>query len=112
MPQRDSAPIGAPCWIDLFTSDPEKSQAVLRRAVRLDGRRGRRRVRRLRQLLEGRRAGRRLHAQRRSTGTPDVWSVYLASDDAEATVEAAVAHGGQVIVPGDGGRWSSAPWRW
>jgi predicted enzyme related to lactoylglutathione lyase len=33
------------------------------------------------------------------SGSPDVWSVYLASDDAEATVEAAVAHGGQVVVP-------------
>ena len=26
MPQRDSAPAGAPCWIELFTSDPEKTQ--------------------------------------------------------------------------------------
>jgi predicted enzyme related to lactoylglutathione lyase len=30
---------------------------------------------------------------------PDVWSVYLATDDAKATVDAAAAHGGQVIVP-------------
>ena len=27
MPKRDSAPIGAPCWIDLFTTDPDKSAA-------------------------------------------------------------------------------------
>ncbi len=27
MPKRDSAPIGAPCWIDLYTSDPDKSCA-------------------------------------------------------------------------------------
>ena len=27
MPKRDSAPIGAPCWVDLFTSDPDKSRA-------------------------------------------------------------------------------------
>ena len=26
MPHRDSAPVGAPCWVDLFTSDPEKSR--------------------------------------------------------------------------------------
>jgi hypothetical protein len=31
--------------------------------------------------------------------TPDVWSVYLRTDDAEKTVETAVANGGQVIVP-------------
>jgi predicted enzyme related to lactoylglutathione lyase len=27
VPKRDSAPIGAPVWIDLFTSDPDKSRA-------------------------------------------------------------------------------------
>jgi len=27
MTQRDVAPFGAPCWIDLFTSDPDKSRA-------------------------------------------------------------------------------------
>ena len=37
--------------------------------------------------------------QRRSSGTPDVWSIYLATDDAEATVDGATANGGQVIVP-------------
>ena len=30
---------------------------------------------------------------------PDVWSVYLASDDAAKSVESAVGHGGTVIVP-------------
>ena len=32
-------------------------------------------------------------------GVPDLWSVYLATDDAEATVASAVEHGGQVMVP-------------
>ena len=27
MPLRETAPVGAPCWIDLFTSDPDKSRA-------------------------------------------------------------------------------------
>jgi predicted enzyme related to lactoylglutathione lyase len=31
-------------------------------------------------------------------GLPDIWSVYLASDDAGKTLKAAVAHGGQVHV--------------
>ena len=26
MPTRDSAPIGAPCWVDLMTSDPDRSR--------------------------------------------------------------------------------------
>jgi uncharacterized protein len=32
-------------------------------------------------------------------GAPDTWSIYLASDDAAKTVEAATAHGAHVIVP-------------
>jgi predicted enzyme related to lactoylglutathione lyase len=26
MPTRDTAPIGAPCWVDLMTSDTERSR--------------------------------------------------------------------------------------
>jgi hypothetical protein len=32
-------------------------------------------------------------------GTPNIWSVYLATDDARKTVDAAATSGGQVIVP-------------
>jgi predicted enzyme related to lactoylglutathione lyase len=99
MPHRDSAPVGAPCWIDLFTSDPDRSHefyselfgwkvedpgpdyggyvnfakdgVLVAGSMRNDG----------------------------SAGTPDAWSVYLATDDAQATTDAAVAHGGQAYVP-------------
>ena len=27
MPKRDVAPIGAPCWVDLLTADPERAKA-------------------------------------------------------------------------------------
>src|SRR6185295_8196250 len=33
------------------------------------------------------------------SGTPDMWSVYLSTDDAERTTKEAAANGGQVIVP-------------
>ena len=26
MPKRDDAPIGAPCWVDLLTTDPDRSR--------------------------------------------------------------------------------------
>jgi predicted enzyme related to lactoylglutathione lyase len=99
MPHRETAPIGAPCWVDLFTSDLEKScefygelfgwtwesageefggytnfskdGAMVAGAMRNDG----------------------------ESGTPDGWSIYLASDNAQATVDAAAAHGGQVELP-------------
>ena len=32
------------------------------------------------------------------TGMPDMWSTYLRSDDAAATVQAAAQHGGQVYM--------------
>jgi predicted enzyme related to lactoylglutathione lyase len=34
-----------------------------------------------------------------NAGVPDLWSIYLATDDAEATVARAEAAGGQVMVP-------------
>ena len=36
MPKRENTIPGAPCWMDLMTSDPTKGRCVLRRAVRLD----------------------------------------------------------------------------
>ena len=100
MPKRDAAPIGAPCWVDLLTSDPDEERSVLRRAVRLDGRRSRSRLRRLHQLPQGRRPGRRLHEERRTVR--DARRLVRVPGDRRrraATVDAAVAHGGGVIVP-------------
>jgi len=99
VPHRDEAPIGAPCWIELFSSDTERSRAFYGALLgwssesagdeyggyinfAKDG-----------QLVAGcmRNDG--------SSGAPDVWTVYLATDDAKATVDAAAAHGGSVLVP-------------
>src|SRR5260221_3029870 len=99
MPTRETAPVGAPCWVDLMTSDPERSRAfygeifgwtaqdpneefggyfnyekngtMVAGCMRNDG----------------------------SSGSPDGWSVYLRVDDAKETVDAAAAQGGGVIVP-------------
>ncbi|HEX4100692.1 MAG TPA: VOC family protein [Pseudonocardiaceae bacterium] len=98
MPTRDTAPIGAPCWVDLMTSDTERSQAFYGQLFgwtaeqpaeefggyfnfSSDG-----------VLVAG------CMASRPDSEQPDVWSVYLATDDASKTVEAATAHGGQVVV--------------
>ena len=98
MPKRDDAPLGAPCWIDLFTSDPDTSTAFYcdlfgwtaeapsqefggyinftKDGVRIAGAMGN----------DG------------SSGAPDAWSVYLAVDDAQKTADAALVNGGQVHV--------------
>ena len=98
MPTRDTAPIGAPCWIDLMTSDTERSRAFYGELFgwtaeepteefggyfnfHKDG-----------SLVAG------CMASRPDSGMPDVWSVYLATDDARKTVETATANGGEAIV--------------
>ena len=103
MPKRDVAPKGAPCWIDLFTTDPDdeprfygdlfgwtseeggpeyggyfmfaKDGVPVAGGMRNDG----------------------------SSGTPDTWSIYLATDDARKTVDVAVANGGR---RDRAGRWT------
>ena len=99
MPKRDSAPIGAPCWVDLMTSDPDRSRAFYGELFgwtsesageeyggyfnfAKDG--------------QGVAGGMKNDGE---SGMPDVWSIYLAVDDAVKTLEAAAANGGQVIVP-------------
>src|SRR4051812_4484075 len=88
MPHRDTAPVGAPCWVDLFTSDFDKSLAFYSELFgwtwessgeefggytnfSKDG-----------ELVAGcmRNDG--------SSGGTDGWSIYLASDNAQATVDA------------------------
>jgi predicted enzyme related to lactoylglutathione lyase len=99
VPKRDSAPLGAPCWVDLFTSEPARAQSFYGEIFgwtsesageeyggyfnfSKDG-----------VLVAG---GMRNDGQ---AGTPDAWSIYLATDDAERVTKEAIANGGQVIVP-------------
>jgi predicted enzyme related to lactoylglutathione lyase len=99
VPKRDAAPVGAPCWIDLFTSDPDKSRAFYGDVFGWTSEEA------------GDEFGNYINFQKDGVpvaggmrndgqaGTPDGWTVYLATDDAKATTDAAAEHGGQVIVP-------------
>src|SRR3989442_14178330 len=94
--QRDGAPIGAPCWVELFTSDPEKSRAFY---GRLFGWTSEEAGEEYGGYINFFKDGLPVAGCMRNdgqSGSPDVWSVYLATDDAEATVDAAAGHGGQV----------------
>jgi predicted enzyme related to lactoylglutathione lyase len=99
MPLRENAPNGAPCWVDLFTSDPHRSQSFYNELFgwtceeagpeyggyfnfSKDGV----------QVAGGMRND-------GESGAPDHWTVYLAVENAEGTVGAAAAQGGAVIVP-------------
>ncbi len=99
MPRRDTAPTGAPCWIDLTTCDTQVSIEFYRRlfgwtaddpAEEFGGYVNFRHH-------DVRVAG--CMARQPDSGAPDQWSVYLATDDATKTLEAVTATGGQVVVP-------------
>jgi uncharacterized protein len=99
MPQPDASITGAPCWIDLSTSDPERSRAfygALFGWTAEDG--GEEYGGYVTFLKDGQRIGGCM-ANEGGSGFPDGWSVYLATDDVHATADAATAHGGQVVVP-------------
>jgi predicted enzyme related to lactoylglutathione lyase len=99
MPKRDSAPVGAPCWVDLFTSDTDKIRAFY---GELFGWTSEEAGPEYGGYINFSKDGLPIAGCMRndgSAGMPDAWSVYLATDDAKATVDAAVANGGEVIVP-------------
>jgi uncharacterized protein len=99
MPKRDTAPIGAPCWIDLFTTDPEISRAFY---TRLFGWTAEEPNEEHGGYFNFMKDGVHVAGCMRNDGQqgmPDVWSVYLATDNAKETVAAAEANGGGVIVP-------------
>ena len=98
MPARERAVVGAPCWADLMTSDPDVSRdfygAVFGwTAEEPDEAHG--------GYFSFRKDGVRIAGCMASQpGAPvtDVWSVYLASDDAQKTLDLAEAEGGQIHV--------------
>jgi predicted enzyme related to lactoylglutathione lyase len=99
VPKREEAPIGAPCWIDLFTSDPDKSRSFY---GELFGWTSQEAGEEYGGYINFSKDGLPVAGAMRNdgqSGTPDVWSVYLATEDAKATADAAAANGGQVLVP-------------
>jgi predicted enzyme related to lactoylglutathione lyase len=108
MPKRDRAPLGAPCWVDLFSSDTDRAREFYGELFGWKSEQtGSEFGGYINFLKDGAPiAGCMLNDG--SQGTPDGWSVYLATDDAQRTVDATVANGGQVYAPamdvGDLGR--------
>src|SRR5882672_9188060 len=93
VPQREEAPIGAPCWIDLFTSDPDKSRSFYGEVF---GWTSQEAGEEYGGYINFSKDGLPVAGAMRNdgqSGTPDVWSVYLATEDAKATADAAAANG-------------------
>lgn len=98
MPQPDNSVPGAPIWIDLMTTDPERAEEFYGElfgwtADSLGDEYG--------GYIEFRKSGNDVAGAMRSqpdTGPPNVWSLYLMTENAESTAEATKAAGGQVLV--------------
>jgi len=96
--KRDNAPVGAPCWIDIMSSDTGKSRAFYGdlfgwtsedTGPEFGGY--------INFFKDGVNIAGCMAAQ--PGGVANVWSIYLAVNDAKATCDAAFEHGGSVMVP-------------
>lgn len=99
MPSPDSFPSGAPCWVDLYTSDLERSHEFYGRLLgwTVDDP-GPAYGGYVNYLSNGAPVAGCMRNDGQG-GTDDVWSVYLMTDDVQAVADATPANGGQVIVP-------------
>ena len=99
MPKPDVRPAGAPCWIELFSSDPAASEqfygSLFDWKVQDPGPDygGYRNFLKDDELVAG------FMANDGSTGQPDGWNLYLTTDDIEAVAASAATKGAQVVVP-------------
>ncbi len=98
MPTRETAPAGAPCWVDLMTSDPARARTFY---SELFGWTAEDPAEEFGGYFTFTKDGVQVAGcmPEQDEAVPNGWSVYLATPDAEKTVAAAVDHGGQVIVP-------------
>lgn len=99
MPTRETAPPGVPCWVDLMTSDAARSRVFY---PQLFGWVAEQPAEQFGGYFSFTKDGVQIAGcmpSQPDSPEPDVWSVYLASEDTRKTVEAAIAHGGRVLVP-------------
>jgi len=99
MPAHDRSPNGAPCWVELFTSDPDSAKAFYGGLLGWDAEEPDPELGGYANFTSG---GVRVAGLMRNDGrqgAPDVWTTYLAVPDAAAAVEASTAAGAQLHVP-------------
>jgi predicted enzyme related to lactoylglutathione lyase len=99
MPKVDAIPTGAPCWIELFTSDTDRGRAFYEELFGWTSVEGGPEYGGYSNFFKDGAMIAGCMKNDGQSGTPDVWSIYLTTDDAERTVKEAAAAGGQVIVP-------------
>jgi uncharacterized protein len=110
MPAPDTNVPGAPIWVDIFTSNPDTARAFYCQLFGWEADEG---AEEFGGYFNFTKDGKRVAGGMKNDGAmgaPDLWTTYLASSDADATVAAVEASGGQTVVPvgdvGDLGRFA------
>ncbi|WGW12104.1 VOC family protein [Saxibacter everestensis] len=98
MPAVSSAPPGSPCWIDLASSDLEKAKEFYSQVFGWTAVDAGEEYGHYHNFSKGDALVAGVMQNSPDSGYPDGWTVYLASDDANATAEAATDAGGQVAL--------------
>jgi uncharacterized protein len=98
MPTRQTAPNGAPCWVDLMTSDVAKAQDFY---TQLFGWTAGASSEEFAGYFQFEKDGVAVAGGGPTMpgAMPNIWSIYLATDNAEKTCETATANGAQVMAP-------------
>ncbi|KQN88931.1 VOC family protein [Arthrobacter sp. Leaf69] len=91
---------GAPCWIDLMTSDTGKAKEFYGELFGWTFETGDQEKYGgyIMAAKNGKPVAGIMQKQEDQAGFPDVWSTYLRTDDASATVSSAAEHGGQIYL--------------
>lgn len=99
MPTPDITP-GAPCWIDLMTSDVERAKGFYGELFGWTYQTGdeAKYGGYVTAWKDGKSVAGLMQKQEDMGQMPDVWTTYLSTDDIKATSEAAAANGGQVYL--------------
>ena len=99
MPTRESTPAGAPCWVELFSSDTERANEFYSSVFGWSAERtGPEYGGYVNFTKDGHYVAGMMHNDG-SHGAGDQWTVYLASDDAEETACAVKDNGGNLSAP-------------
>jgi uncharacterized protein len=99
MPTPEPTP-GAPCWVDLMTTDANQAKQFYGELFGWDFQTGDQEKYGgyITATKNGKTVAGIMQKQEDQAGMPDMWSTYLWSDDAAATAAAVPANGGQVYM--------------
>lgn len=99
MPTRETAPNGAPCWVDLMTSDVDRARSFYGQLLGWTANEPSEEFGGYFMFSKDGIPVAGGMAAMPDAGPPNIWSVYLSTDDATKATEVATAHGAQVIAP-------------